>query len=216
MASSRPVETREARAATEHATIEIRKATPSDAPAINAALGRAFHDDPVFRWVVPDDDVRRQRLASVFGVFTDVYLPLGETYVVNGGAGAALWAPSGVEPFTEEQSEAFGQRMVELIGPDAERAGKLDQLLDEHHPEEPCLYLQFVGVVPDQQGQGIGSRMLTVVLERADASGTPAYLEATSPDNRRLYERHGFEVVGELPLPDGPSLWPMWRDSQPY
>lgn len=187
---------------------------PSDAPAINTALGRAFHQDPVFRWIVPDEDIRRKRLASVFGAFTDVYVPLGETYLANGGAGAALWAPSGVEPFTEEQSEALGQRLFEVVGSDAERAAELGQLLDEHHPEEPCLYLQFVGVMPEQQGRGIGSRMLTVVLERADVSGTPAYLEATSPDNRRLYERHGFEVIGELTLTDGPSLWPMWRDPQ--
>ena len=32
----------------------------------------------------------------------------------------------------------------------------------------------------------------------------PAYLEATSADNRRLYERHGFEVVRERQLPLAP------------
>lgn len=197
------------------ATIEIRRATTSDGAAINRTLGRAFYDDPVFRWIVRDDDARRRRLVSLFGVFTDLYLPLGESYLADGGAGAALWAPPGVDPLPEEHSEAFGQRLFEVIGPDAERAATLDQLLDEHHPEQPCLYLQFVGVTPEQQGHGIGSRMLTAVLEPADVSGTPAYLEATSPDNRRLYERHGFEVVAELSLPDGPPLWPMWRDPQP-
>lgn len=205
---------RQQRGETADATIEIRKATPSDEPTIKTALGRAFQDDPVFRWIVPDDALRRARLASVFGAFSEVYLPLGETYVASAGAGAALWAPAGVEPFTPEQAEAFGQRLFEVLGPDAERAAALDELLDEHHPEEPALYLQFVGVVREHQGQGLGSRMLTVVLERADASGTPAYLEATSPDNRRLYRRHGFEVLEELTLPDGPSLWPMWRDPQ--
>lgn len=39
-----------------------------------------------------------------------------------------------------------------------------------------------------------------------------AYLEATSPLNRRLYERHGFEVTGEIQLPNGPAMWPMWRE----
>ena len=38
-----------------------------------------------------------------------------------------------------------------------------------------------------------------------------AYLEATSEQNRRLYERHGFVATAELRLPDGPSLWAMWR-----
>lgn len=195
-------------------TIEIGRATTSDVSTINEILGRAFQDDPVFRWIVPDDGTRRARLPSVFGAFTDVYVPLGESYVAGDGAGAALWAPAGVEPFTEEQGEVFGERMVEVLGADAERGFELNGLLEEHHPETPCLYLQFVGVVPEHQGRGIGSRLLATVLEEADGTGIPAYLEATSSDNRRLYERHGFEAVGELTLPDGPALWPMWRDPE--
>jgi ribosomal protein S18 acetylase RimI-like enzyme len=65
--------------------------------------------------------------------------------------------------------------------------------------------------VPEHQGEGIGSAMLRVALARCDEAGEPAYLEATSEDNRRLYERHGFRVTRELLLPDGPSLWAMWR-----
>jgi hypothetical protein len=42
--------------------------------------------------------------------------------------------------------------------------------------------------------------------------GVPAYLEATSEHNRRLYARHGFEVVGELSADGSPSLWLMWRE----
>jgi hypothetical protein len=34
----------------------------------------------------------------------------------------------------------------------------------------------------------------------------------TSEHNRRLYGRHGFEVVGELSADGSPSLWPMWRE----
>ncbi len=50
------------------------------------------------------------------------------------------------------------------------------------------------------------------VLETCDERGLPAYLEATSERNKQLYQRHGFEVVGEITLRDGPSLWPMWRE----
>lgn len=192
-------------------TLQISRATASDRPTISRTLARAFHDDPVFGWVVADPHARRARLPAVFGAFADVYVKLDESYVAGEGAGAALWAPAGVEPFTEEQAEVFGQQMVDALDADAERAFLMDQLLQKHHPEEPCLFLQFVGVVPEYQGRGLGSRMLTTVLDRADATGTPAYLDATSPDNRRLYERHGFETVGEIALPDGPTLWSMWR-----
>jgi hypothetical protein len=50
------------------------------------------------------------------------------------------------------------------------------------------------------------------VLERCDRDGTPAYLNATSPRNRALYERHGFRTVNELRTSDCPPLWAMWRE----
>lgn len=194
------------------ATTDVTAAKPADAPVISGTLARAFHDDPVFEWVVPDPANRRARLPSVFAAFAELYLPHQETYVAADGAGAALWAPAGVEPISEDQAEAFGERMVEALGDDAERAAELDALLQQHHPEQPCFYLQFLGVVPEQQGRGIGSRLLTTVLQRCDQSGTPACLDATSARNRRLYERHGFETVTEITLPQGPPLWSMWRE----
>lgn len=197
---------------THAATITISRAEATDVSTINGVLAQAFQDDPVFRWIVPDDRARQGALPGVFGAFTEVYVDHGETYVADGEAGAALWVPPGVEPFTEEQGESFGQRMVELLGPEAERGFELNQLLEEHHPQDPCWYLQFVGVSPEHQGRGLGSRLLSTVLGRADADGSAAYLEATSPDNRRLYERHGFDTVGELRPTQGPPLWPMWRE----
>ena len=45
-----------------------------------------------------------------------------------------------------------------------------------------------------------------------DAEYAPAYLESIHPDNVPYYERFGFQVTGEIKLPDGgPSLWPKWR-----
>jgi ribosomal protein S18 acetylase RimI-like enzyme len=197
---------------TDAATITISRAEVTEVSTINRVLARAFQEDPVFRRIVPDERARPRILPGVFGAFTEVYVDHGETYVAGGEAGAALWVPPGVEPFTEEQGESFGQRMVELLGPDAERGFELNQLLEEHHPQDPCWYLQFAGVIPEHQRRGLGSRLLSTVLDRADADGSAAYLEATSPDNRRLYERHGFDTVGELRPTQGPPLWPMWRE----
>ena len=54
----------------------------------------------------------------------------------------------------------------------------------------------------ERQGQGIGSDLMPAAcIERAERDGIPANLEATSPANRRLYERHGFEATAELALP---------------
>jgi len=100
-----------------------------------------------------------------------------------------------------------------IPGPDADRWGELVALLDDNHPHHAEHdYLWFAAVRPAWQGRGYGSALLRAVLDRADRTGTPAYLDATSPDNRRLYERHGFRVIGELAVAGGPRVWQMWRE----
>jgi hypothetical protein len=53
----------------------------------------------------------------------------------------------------------------------------------------------------------LGQRGLTA------RSAAPAYLEASKPDLVPYYSRFGFEVTGEIKLPDGgPPMFPMWRN----
>jgi hypothetical protein len=50
------------------------------------------------------------------------------------------------------------------------------------------------------------------MLERCDRERTLAYLDATSPRNKQLYERHGFRAGEPFAVAGGPPLWPMWRE----
>lgn len=56
-------------------------------------------------------------------------------------------------------------------------------------------YIMFLGVRPGMQGKGYGSRLLRHVTDKADAAGRWCYLEASTPDNARLYARHGFQTL---------------------
>jgi ribosomal protein S18 acetylase RimI-like enzyme len=73
-------------------------------------------------------------------------------------------------------------------------------------------YLQFLGVDPPCQGQGIGSALMRPMLARADAEGVACYLETFNPRTVPLYQRHGFEVAAEGDPPKGaPHFWTMVR-----
>jgi ribosomal protein S18 acetylase RimI-like enzyme len=196
-------------------TIDVRTVRPTDAAdhqAVVTALSRGFYDDPVFRWIYPDDNRRLAVLPGFFAVFATAIGRHEVSLVAGEGIGAALWVPPGGQVVADDEAEAFGEALATLSPPDVERVVTCMSLLEETHPHERCWYLNLVGVDPQHQGRGIGSALLRPVLDRCDADGEGAYLEATSGDNRRLYERHGFETVRELPLPGGPSLWAMWRN----
>jgi ribosomal protein S18 acetylase RimI-like enzyme len=192
--------------------LRVRKATGHDLPAVVETLTAAFIDDPVMTWWVPDPGRRSQILRAFFEITVDVNHPHDELYTTTTvPAAAAVWVPPGCQP-TGEEEERLVARCVDAAEETTERLLAAFELMDQHHPQQPHAYLFFLGTRPGWQSRGLGSALLREVLERCDRDATPAYLEATCERNQQLYLRHGFEVTGEIPLPDGPSLWPMWRE----
>ncbi len=188
----------------------IRRAGQSDLPSLGYVLAAAFKDDPVMRWIVPDDAGRRVRLPGLMELFAARVQRHGENRINESGTGAAVWAPPGAT-FGPDEDARFEAGLIVAAGRDLARLGAVVELLDDHHPGEPHWYLLLAGVIPDRQGAGIGGALLRAVLDGADQAGMPAYLEATSPRSRALYERHGFTVTAELRTADCPPLYAMWR-----
>lgn len=61
------------------------------------------------------------------------------------------------------------------------------------------ILLQQLFVSPEYQGRGIGSRVLQTLLKRWERTGKPVVLTVLKNNPaRRLYEKHGFSVVGEV------------------
>jgi len=190
----------------------IRRAGQSDLPTVGYVLAAAFQDDPVMRWIVPDDAGRRVRLPGLMELYAARAQRHGENRINESGTGAAVWAPPGAR-FSADEDARFEAGLIVAGGRDLARIGQVVELLDAHHPTEPHWYLMLAGVIPDRQGAGIGSALVRSVLAGADRAGMPAYLEATSPRSRALYERLGFHVTAELRTADCPPLWAMWRNS---
>ena len=193
----------------------VRRATGADLPAVVETLTAAFVDDPVFVWWVPDPRRRRQLLPLFFEVTVDLNHPHDEIYTADPvPAAAAVWIPPGHQP-VDEAAEEMLAAYTEAAEETAERLLTAFRLMDEVRPTQPHAYLLLLGTRPLWQNQGLGSALLREVLECCDRDRIPAYLEASSAANQRLYQRHGFEVTGEIVLPDGPSLRPMWREPHP-
>jgi GNAT superfamily N-acetyltransferase len=199
--------------AIEEDVIDAHRAREDERTQVVTALCRAFFEDRIFRWIVPNDDERRRSAAIFYSRFVEACWPHGEVHAAGAGAGAALWVPPGEQLVGEDEAEAFDRELMESAGDDAcsARMAELQEMLDEHHPVEPCWHLTFMGVDPSAQGRGIGSALLAAVLTRADRDHASAYLEASCPENRRLYERHGFVTMRELTVSDCPPIYAMWR-----
>ncbi|CAN5327978.1 GNAT family N-acetyltransferase [soil metagenome] len=186
-------------------------ATPTTAHSVDratATLVTAFGADPVIRWLYPAASGYLTYFPELVGLVSGQAFAAGTADGVEDGAGAALWLPPDAHPDEDALVELLGRS----VDPDRHEdvVGFLGQMA-EHHPTQPCWHLPFIGVDPSRQGQGLGSMLLERGAARCDRDHLPAYLEASTPGNRALYERHGFTVVGEIRTGDSPPLWPMLR-----
>lgn len=100
--------------------IPTRPATRADIGALAQTLGRAFADDPVMRWMIPDDRVRRRRLPRLFAALTrHHHLDHGGVAVAPAAEGigaAALWDPPGMWRQSRGAELRAGPAMLLALG----------------------------------------------------------------------------------------------------
>ena len=82
----------------------------------------------------------------------------------------------------------------------------------KHDPSKLHSHLGPIAVLPEFQGQGIGSIMMNTYCRLVDNRGLPAYLETDRPENVRFYEKFGFKLVEEVEILGVRNFF-MWRDS---
>jgi GNAT superfamily N-acetyltransferase len=199
-----------------HAQEPIHTAGPADASVVVAVLAEAFQNDPVTAWVFPGAQRRRAVLPSFFHAVVDDVLDHGEIYLTSSGAGVMLFIPPDTPAITPAQRDAHQRRLRACTGEFAERAVLISRLLEERHPRQCAHYYMVFGAVrPARRGRGIFGEILRSILDRADVEAVGTYGECSTPHSLRLMLRHGFRDLAPLPLPEGPSLYPVWRDPLP-
>jgi GNAT superfamily N-acetyltransferase len=183
---------------------------------LSRTLGRAFYDDPVMIWLLPDEKARAAHLHRLFATLTrHHHLARGGVEVACDGPGigaAALWDPPNHWRETRRGQLAMTPTFMRVFGLRSMQGRAVQELMRHAHPEEPHWYLAVIGSDPSVRGKGFGQVLMRSRLDRVDAEHAPAYLESTKPENVPYYQRFGFTVTREIVLPDGgPTLWAMWR-----
>jgi ribosomal protein S18 acetylase RimI-like enzyme len=182
-----------------------------------AVLGRAFHDNPGVRAILPDDapDIRTQIVETGMRGFVSATLRVGEASVIKQQgkvvAVSLAYAPGGYPPpVWAELIIASGALRAGLRR--ALRFARVDAFMRKRHLRDAHFYLWVLGVEPEQQGRGHGSALLDALDAKANAARMPCYLETDKPSSVRLYQKHGYVVQSEgQPSKMDFTLWFMQR-----
>ena len=198
----------------------IQLLDPAQQAQVTAALVRAFLQDPLKIRLAPQARGRERMLRWLLGGVVRYCLTHGEVYTDAGLNGAACWLPPDHTNLTFWGMLRAWGLLPGTLG--AMPPGRLwlslqmQSFVEKQHARwmpGPHWYLFFLGVSPECQGHGLGSRLIAPVLRRASQDGLPCYLETQTAQNVTFYQKHGFNIVyqGE-PHGLGMPLWFMARN----
>jgi len=167
-----------------------------------------FAVDPLVRFAVPGAHDYLDGFDTFMALFGGRAFEHGGAWVANDGQAVALWLPPGVAP--------DGDAMMEVLHSVVPQERREDMFgvfegMDSYHPHEEHWYLPLIAADPHYLGRGLGGALMKHACARIDEDGKPAYLESSNTRNISLYERHGFEVMGEIRSGAAPVVTPMYR-----
>lgn len=191
---------------------KVRPATNREAIAVMRTITLGFSGDPVARWIWPEPDIYLHAMPEFAMAFGGSAFDHGSAYVTEDFGAASLWLPPEAGP-DDRTIEKLLKRTVS-----AEISDEVDVLFDRmeafHPRDRACWYLPMIAADPALFGRGLGASLLRRGLSRCDEDGIPVYLESSNPRNLSLYERHGFEVLGEIRAGSSPCMIPMLREAR--
>jgi len=191
-----------------------------DVEHASVTLARAFQEDPLMAFLIPDALKRARTLPWFLSTTVRYCLAYGEVHATPVLDAVACW-------LTPENTSVSPVRVFRTGG--ATTPLKLgmagfrrllawqDYVGKEHakHAPGPHLYLYVLGVDPLSRGRGLGRALLQPTLERADTERLPCYLETQTKNNVKVYESLGFRVMsaGKTPGYDL-TTWALRREPQ--
>ncbi|SDQ14613.1 Acetyltransferase (GNAT) domain-containing protein [Chryseobacterium soldanellicola] len=175
----------------------MKKATYRDREKVTDILCQAFIDVLIpnsINFVVKSSGNRYKRLKLLMEFQFDMAVRYGSVFLTDDDKGCIL--------YFEKQGFGIKKLLLELklllfcIG--IENILKIlrrERLLKSFHPEEKFVHLWLMAVLPNEQGRGIGTKLLKESFKRYH--GTCIYVETTTPENRTFYTQNGFEIFHE-------------------
>ena len=203
-------------------------ATPSDAPSVLTLVWRAYATNLVDRVTYPKELAhltppselhawRLKRIETALSAPDAIWCKVVPASSPDKLIGMAGWYKPG--HFTNGKGAAsivpsaadFDEEAARPDPPPACRNDTVNRELLAHFDSwrakiwgdnAQFWYLGMLTVDPDYQRQGIGGMLMREGLRRADADGSPSYIEAT-PDGTPMYPKFGYEKVGEFAMLEG-------------
>jgi ribosomal protein S18 acetylase RimI-like enzyme len=189
----------------------------SQAGRASEVLARAFHDDPFYAALLPDEAGRPRKLAWLMQRMLRYGLLYGHVYATPALEGVACWfPPRHVHPSAGDIVRSGLYALPVVLGWSACRRfvdfTRYAERMRARCVTTPHWYLMLLGVDHPYRGHGLGGRLLEPLLTKATHEKVACYLETENERNVGFYARYGFSLAeaGQEPR-HGVRVWGLLR-----
>ena len=176
-----------------------------------STLVLAFAADPHLRWLFPDAQQYLDHFPDVLRSFAGVAFAGDTIWKFEDISAVALWLPPGVAPDTDATVAVFEASVQPRSSATSWSCSNRWTTLTR---QTPHWYLAWIGIDPAHQGRGLGSDLLQRCLEIIDSDHLPTFLDTPNPKTVPFYQRHGFDVVGDMAAGACPPVVSMLRPAR--
>ncbi|MBZ4188948.1 GNAT family N-acetyltransferase [Niabella beijingensis] len=179
----------------------MREAQNTDKSSVVEILARSFATNKSVNYIIGDGKKRTRRLNALMAYSYDFCKRNGEVFLSEDGSGCALIVMPD-EKRTTLLSIFQDLRLVfTCIGlKNLSKAIKRESIIKRHHPNSKLYYLWYIGVDPLAQGNGIGTVLLSELIQRGQALGRTICLETSTEINLPWYKENGFATYKTIDL----------------
>ncbi|HET9440708.1 MAG TPA: GNAT family N-acetyltransferase [Longimicrobiales bacterium] len=189
----------------------------TDAADVVGVLWESFFDYPVMRHVLRDSGLDyAQHLQQLIGLFVSARALRDDVMLGIKLGGELVGVVTTSNPMDPPHPDfaPLREQLWQALGPEASaRYQQYVTAWDSMATHEPQLHVNMIGVRRAFQRSGLARQLLSEVHEMAKRSPSVTGVSLTTEDERNvpLYQRHGYQVIGEKQIAPGLKTWSFFR-----
>ncbi|MBT34136.1 MAG: GNAT family N-acetyltransferase [Thalassobius sp.] len=177
----------------------MRLATKKDKDVVLDILTNSFEDNVSVNYVIKSQNNKLKYIRNLMEYSFNVCLEFGEVWINDSNSACVLLQYSAKAKTTVKSILWDIDALFNCFGvKNVKKVLSRQSAIKDNYPYQDYIYLWYIGVNPDQQGDGLGTKLLEEVRKKAKQLTLPVLLETSMKDNVPWYEKNNFVVYKEL------------------
>lgn len=192
----------------------------TDIDKASHVLGQSFIDYPIFKYILPDREIRRNNNHHFFNFLIRMAMSDGEVIAPsNNIEGVSIWVnpPKGKADISKPIKAGIVHLLLHVdIGAFVRfnEIGSIKRKARSRIITAPYYLLDVIGVDPKHQQRGYAQLMINSQLCEYDKRSIPCYLETSDPRNIPFYQQFGFQLKQQYAI-HSINMYCMKRECMP-